>query len=55
MLTSLMFPDIWKKASVTPIFKKGDPTRVENYRPICIFAILRKLLSPYYTKEYIPI
>ena len=29
-------PDIWRKAYVTPVFKKGDSTQVCNYRPISL-------------------
>ena len=29
-----VFPDVLKKAYVTPIYKKGDPLEAENYRPI---------------------
>jgi hypothetical protein len=25
---------MWKEALVTPILKKGDPTKKENYRPV---------------------
>jgi hypothetical protein len=27
------FPDIWKKGKVTPIYKSGDRTSSNNYRP----------------------
>lgn len=36
-----IFPDDWKTASVCPILKSGDPSCVQNYRPItllCNFA-----------------
>ncbi|CAB4038930.1 Hypothetical predicted protein, partial [Paramuricea clavata] len=39
------FPDIWKKGRVTPIFKSGDPTSSNNYRPITILPTLSKLLE----------
>ncbi|CAB3996609.1 Hypothetical predicted protein [Paramuricea clavata] len=39
------FPDIWKKGRVTPIFKSGDPTSSNNYRPITILQTLSKLLE----------
>lgn len=29
-------PAIWKTANVVPIFKKGDPSNPENYRPISL-------------------
>ncbi|CAB4038388.1 Hypothetical predicted protein, partial [Paramuricea clavata] len=39
------FPDIWKKGKVTPIYKTGDPTSSNNYRPITILPTLSKLLE----------
>jgi hypothetical protein len=35
----------WKKGRVTPIFKSGDPTSSNNYRPITILPTLSKLLE----------
>ena len=28
------FPEMLKKAEVTPVFKKGDPTSKTDYRPV---------------------
>ena len=28
------FPSKWKEGIVTPVFKKGDSTEFENYRPV---------------------
>ena len=39
------FPDIWKKGRATPIFKSGDPTSSNNYRPITVLPTLSKLLE----------
>ncbi|XP_072016713.1 uncharacterized protein [Amphiura filiformis] len=36
-------PASWKKASVVPIFKKGDRSLAANYRPISLTSILCKL------------
>ena len=35
----------WKKALVTPIFKKGDQTNPTNYRPVSLTSICSKLLE----------
>ena len=40
-----VFPNEWKKAKVTPIFKDGDKTDVSNYRPISVLPILSKILE----------
>ena len=38
-------PLVWKKAIVSPIFKGGDRSDVNNYRPISLTCILCKLLE----------
>ena len=42
-ITSGKFPDELKLAKVTPIFKKGDKSKPENYRPISILPTLSKI------------
>ena len=39
------FPSLNKEASVCPIFKKGDRTKCENYRPISLLSNLSKLFE----------
>ena len=41
------FPKTLKKAIVTPIFKKGDPSILSNYRPISVLPLLSKTLEGY--------
>ena len=39
------FPDILKKAIVTPIYKKEEKNDISNYRPISILTILSKIFE----------
>ena len=49
ILNSGICPDIWKISHIIPIFKKGDATKPENYRPISILPstliLFEKILS----------
>ncbi|XP_074641184.1 uncharacterized protein LOC141898932 [Tubulanus polymorphus] len=38
-------PEIWKHASVQPIFKAGNRSQPENYRPVSLTSICSKLLE----------
>ena len=40
-----VLPQDWKKAFVSPIYKKGARNRVENYRPISLTSIACKLME----------
>lgn len=40
-----VFPNAFKKALVSPIFKSGDRHEVSNYRPISILTSLSKILE----------
>ena len=44
LLTST-YPDTWKLANVTPIFKKGDKQNIKNYRPISLLPICGKFFE----------
>ena len=47
LLTSI-YPDIWKLANLTPMFKKGDKQLIKNYRPISLyFLFVAKCLKNY--------
>ena len=37
-LSTAKFPTLWKRARVTPVFKKGDKSNIANYRPIAIVS-----------------
>ena len=39
------FPNIWKIARVTSVFKTGSTTDLNNYRPISILSVFSKLIE----------
>lgn len=40
-----VFPKRWKTAHIIPIYKSGDKSRCENYRPISILSCFAKLFE----------
>ena len=40
-----------KLANVTPIFKKGDPTSVKNYRPVSVLPNVSKVFERVMLKQ----
>ena len=40
-----IFPDDWKLAKVTPIFKQGDRSDMDNYRPISVISAIAKVFE----------
>ena len=45
ILSTSIYPDMWKLANVTPIFKKGDKQLIKNYRPISLLPICGKIFE----------
>ena len=44
-LNKSSFPNTWKTCQVTPIFKDGDKTSIDCYRPISLLCSLSKVLE----------
>jgi len=38
-------PDNLKVAKIVPVYKKGDPLSLDNYRPIAILPVISKILE----------
>ena len=45
ILSTGVYPDMWKLANVTPIFKKGDKQLIKNNRPISLLPICGKVFE----------
>ena len=46
-----IFPDTWKTARVSPIFKSGDMTDLNNYRPISVLCFFSKIYEKHLSTE----
>ena len=46
-----MFPDSWKIARVTPIYKNGDRADKSNYRPISVLPVISRLFEKLVTNQ----
>ena len=44
-LRQSIFPNAEKLANVTPIFKSGDQSSMDNYRPISVLPVLAKIIE----------
>ncbi len=47
------FPDVWKLAAVSPIFKGGDQQSISNYRPISILLAISKVAEKLVAEQII--
>ena len=45
------FPDSWKVARVTPIFKDGEKTNKSTYRPISVLPVISRLFEKLVTDQ----
>ena len=45
ILKTSVYPDLWKLANVTPIYKKNDKQLIKNYRPISLLPICGKMFE----------
>ena len=45
ILGKLYFPNKLKLADITPVYKKKDPTLVENYRPVSVLPSVSKIFE----------
>lgn len=52
-ISSGIFPTIFKKAQIIPIFKSGDRGCVNNYRPISIVPTMSKILERLINKRLV--
>ena len=51
LVANCTFPEDLKKADVTPVFKKNDPTLTKNYRPISILPTVSKVFERLMQKQ----
>ena len=45
------FPNEMKKTDVTPVFKKDDPTKAKNYRPVSVLSFVSKVFERIMQKQ----
>ena len=44
-LANGIYPDDWKSASVTPLFKHGERSNIDKYRPISVVSVVGKVFE----------
>ena len=52
ILGKLYFPNKLKLADMTPVYKKKDPTLVENYRPVSVLPSVSKIFERIIQKQF---
>jgi len=52
ILGKLYFPSKLKLADITPVYKKKDPTLVENYRPVSVLPSVSKIFERIIQKQF---
>ena len=52
ILNTGIYPDLWKEANLTPIYKKGSKQQVKNYRPISLLPICSKIFERIIFKNF---
>ena len=52
ILGELTFPSKLKLADITPVYKKKDPTLVENYRPVSVLPSVSKIFERIIQKQF---
>ena len=50
-MESGIFPDLWKLARVTPIFKSGNKSDANNYRPISVISVFARIFEKNCTRS----
>ena len=45
ILKTSIYPDMWKCANMTPVYKKGNKQLIKNYRPISLLPICGKIFE----------
>ena len=45
LLSVGVVPEVWKQATIRPVFKKGSTSSVANYRPISLTCIASKIME----------
>ena len=51
IIKNSIYPETWKLANVTPIFKKGNKQLIKNYRPISLLPICGKIFEKFIFKN----